>query len=88
VTCLGGFVYVPDTTYVLLSLRKYAGIAVGFVISASNLCFCIWLDYHFRSVLFQLLDYYIPFLRSSLLSSARAVYLLGSYTLYANGIAT
>jgi len=65
-----------------LSLHKYAAIAVGFIITASNLCFCSWLDCHFRSALCQLLDYYIPFLRSSLLSSARAVNLLGSYTLY------
>jgi len=54
-----------------LSLHKYFAIAVGFIISASNLRFCSCFECHFRSTLFQLLHYYIPFLRSSLLSSAR-----------------
>ena len=62
------------------NIKIYMGVV--FIFSASNLCFCRWLDYHFRSALFQLLDYYSPFLRSLLSSSARAVYFLGSYTPY------
>jgi hypothetical protein len=64
------------------SLHKYSAIAVGFIISASSLCFCSWLAYHFRSAIFQLFDYHIPGLHTSLFSSAKAIHLFGSYTLY------
>jgi hypothetical protein len=80
VTCLGGFIYVPDTAFdlgyhfinslllqlALLTVLQIYAVSIGLIIISGL---------HYFSC-----DYYIPCLLPSLLFSARAVYLLGSYT--------